>query len=185
MKQPKHSLTITAVLFGAVCGAEFFAVPHIAIAPAGRNWPREFIAVGVCLMPVLWSGYLLSHCATRADRIIGAISAALALFCVAITIPHLVRARLTKGKHPCENQLALIQLSKTFWAQEQHKTTNDTPTWDDLCPYYIPYFREGVGLGPCLDGGTYTIGRIGELPTCSNAEHTEDFRRAYQRWHQR
>ena len=94
---------------------------------------------------------------------------------VAMIIPHFVRVRVTKAKPACISQLRQIQFAKTFWAQEQRKTTNDTPTWDDL----RPHFRDGPAPLRCPDGGAYTIGRIGESPTCSIAEHTEYLRRHY------
>ena len=47
------------------------------------------------------------------------------------------------------------------------KTSNDVPTWNDIAPHIsLPLMVESnSSLNP--DGGTYTIGRIDQLPTCS------------------
>ena len=73
----------------------------------------------------------------------------------------------------CVNYLWEIDAGKREWALEQHKTTNDTPTWEDLRPYLknSPY--------TCPNGGIYTIGRVGEMPTCSISNDTARFRAVY------
>lgn len=71
---------------------------------------------------------------------------------------------------PCVNNLMIIDMCKHNWANVNDKTTNDTPTWDDLKPElesYAIHYKWSNGLPVCPDGGTYTIGRIGESPTCS------------------
>jgi hypothetical protein len=91
---------------------------------------------------------------------------------VAMVIPHLVRSRVTTAKMPCIAGLNMIDAAKRQWAFSRKKTTNDAPTWDDLRPYFV-----GARLPlECHDGGVYAIGRIGELPSCSIAEHTEYWR---------
>src|SRR5258708_2396066 len=58
----------------------------------------------------------------------------------------------------CYNRLRQIDGAKQFWSDEHHKTTNDVPTWEDL--------RQHLGRTvplTCPNGGTYTLGRIGEL----------------------
>jgi hypothetical protein len=79
---------------------------------------------------------------------------------------HLViRARSTTASGACIFNLALIKAAKEQWALEHHKTTNDTPTWTDILPY--------LGSGPagqmpkCPSGGVYSVGRVGDPPTCS------------------
>jgi len=32
----------------------------------------------------------------------------------------------------CHNNLAQLEVFKLMWTSENHKTTNETPTWDDL-----------------------------------------------------
>jgi hypothetical protein len=75
---------------------------------------------------------------------------------------------------PCHENLVLIDLSKRMWASEGNKTTNDTPTWDDLRPYFPDWLTNNVnsmhwtnGRPVCPAGGIYTIGRVGEAPRCS------------------
>jgi hypothetical protein len=71
----------------------------------------------------------------------------------------------------CCSRLRQIESAKQDWAVEQHKTTNDMPTWSDLYPHlYMPHFTNrwfANGVPVCPDGGTYTLGRVGQSPTCS------------------
>lgn len=71
-----------------------------------------------------------------------------------------IAARSTKAANPCVNNLRQIEGAKQQWALENHKVTNDIPVWDDI----LPYLREKP---VCPDGGTYTLGRVGERSTCS------------------
>jgi hypothetical protein len=61
----------------------------------------------------------------------------------------------------CVYSLKAIAAAKEQWAFEQHKTTNDTPTWDDLRPYFSEHWHTACPRE------NYTIGRVGVLPTCS------------------
>ena len=72
-----------------------------------------------------------------------------------------------EGAH-CIVRLKMIDGSKETWMLEHHKTTNDVVTWDDIRPYLS---REGA-IPVCPRGGTYTLGRLRELPRCSVPEHT-------------
>lgn len=75
------------------------------------------------------------------------------------------------GMRPsCVANLRQLQGAKEMWTLEFHKTINDVPTWDDLRPYL-----HGQTL-PCPQHGTYALGRIGELPSCSIPEHTAQYR---------
>ena len=71
----------------------------------------------------------------------------------------------TKAENSCVNNLRLIDMDKGAWGLENHKTTNDAPTMEDLRPWI------GMGstdrLPTCPDGGIYTSGRLGQPPTCS------------------
>jgi hypothetical protein len=81
--------------------------------------------------------------------------------------------RLHKAKaviSPSEMNLHIIQLAKLEWMSENHKTTNDTPTWDDLRSYL--HSSAGLYGWPndrpiCPQGGTYTLGRVEDRPRCS------------------
>jgi hypothetical protein len=82
----------------------------------------------------------------------------------AIAIPNFVRARATAQENKCINNLHLIDSAKQQWALENHKQSADTPTAQDLEPY--------IGKFPvCPGGGVYTIGTVGEKPTCTIAGH--------------
>jgi membrane protein involved in colicin uptake len=78
-------------------------------------------------------------------------------------------AETVQRMNACINNLRLIDSAKQQWALENKKQATDTPVWDDLRPY--------LGHGPngempsCPDGGSYTIGTVGEKPTCSIPTH--------------
>ncbi len=70
----------------------------------------------------------------------------------------------------CVENLREIDSAKQQWALEQRKQITDTPIWKDLVPY-IGVGGKGYVLPICPDGGVYTIGSVGEKPTCSNPKH--------------
>ncbi|HEX5399756.1 MAG TPA: hypothetical protein VFY06_11995, partial [Verrucomicrobiae bacterium] len=82
----------------------------------------------------------------------------------AIAIPNFVKARSTSQQNACINNLRQIDAAKNEWALEKHKTATDVPTKENL----LPYLRSWP---VCPDGGTYTIGAVGEKPTCSIPGH--------------
>lgn len=69
-------------------------------------------------------------------------------------------------RNQCIANLRLIYAAKQAWALEKNKTDADTPTEEDL----LPYIKGGV-FPVCPSGGTYTIGSVGQVPTCSIAGH--------------
>ena len=64
--------------------------------------------------------------------------------------------------------------AKNEWALEHNAKSNDIVTIKDIRPYierernnsFIKLDAKG-NLPKCPSGGTYTIGKIGEPPTCS------------------
>jgi K+-sensing histidine kinase KdpD len=67
----------------------------------------------------------------------------------------------------CINNLRLLEAAKLQWAQQNGKQNTDTPTMEDLRPYFKPN-----GAPPmCPDGGAYTLGAMNEQPTCSIPGH--------------
>ena len=67
----------------------------------------------------------------------------------------------------CVNQLRMIDGAKQQWALVTGAGSNAVPTWDDIRPYLV---SGGLPKGEtlrCHSGGQYTIGRVGEPPTCS------------------
>ncbi len=80
----------------------------------------------------------------------------------AIAIPNFVKARATSQQNACINNLRQIDGAKNQWALEKGKKAGDVPTKEDL----LPFLRQWP---VCPAGGTYTIGAVGEPPTCSLA----------------
>jgi chromosome segregation ATPase len=69
-------------------------------------------------------------------------------------------------RNACINNLRQIDAAKQQWALENNKTAAAVPTVQDL----LPYFKNGI-FPVCPSGGTYTIGAVGEAPTCSVPGH--------------
>jgi hypothetical protein len=92
-------------------------------------------------------------------------------FCAAVAVllaPLLFRR--TSLKPVCVRHLQFIQGAKIRWMNENHKTLNDTPTWDDIkegLSGYAEQYGWKDGIPVCPRGGTYTIGKVGEYPKCS------------------
>jgi hypothetical protein len=72
----------------------------------------------------------------------------------------------------CIYNLKQIEGSKWCWMDENHKTTNDAPTWSDLVGTNL-YMRDRP---KCPHGGFYTIGKVGERASCSNTNDDEYYR---------
>jgi hypothetical protein len=69
----------------------------------------------------------------------------------------------------CVANLVSLDSAKQQWALEQRKQPSDTPTINELLPYFGN--TEGLYMPICPDGGTYTIGSVGEKPTCTDPKH--------------
>ena len=82
----------------------------------------------------------------------------------AIAIPNFVKARTTSQQNACLNNLRQLDAAKQQWALENGKKSTDVPTKKDL----LPFLRHWP---VCPAGGTYTIGSVGEPPTCSIPGH--------------
>jgi hypothetical protein len=80
--------------------------------------------------------------------------------------------RSTPSQNSCINVLRQLDGAKGQWAMENQKTANDVPSWSDLAPYCRP------DLVHCPQGGTYTLGRVGGLDTCSVPEHARIWKEA-------
>jgi len=107
-------------------------------------------------------------------KIIAALIFAVLIFCAAVFLYVFQSVFLTREpptqKAYCVNYLKELEYAKEYWATENSKTTNDTPTWEDLRPYL-----KGSPF-KCPNGGTYTIGRVGELPSCSISNDTAKYK---------
>src|SRR5690348_10660569 len=73
-----------------------------------------------------------------------------------------IRSRRTSATMPCLENLRQIQLAKDHWASDHDKTEQDSPTWDDIRPYFPAYWTNGEPI--CPNRGRYTIGRVEDKP---------------------
>jgi hypothetical protein len=96
------------------------------------------------------------------------------IFFAILAIPNFVRYPSTSPANACINNLRQIDIAKNQWALEHNAKSNDVVTINDIRPYierernnpYIKLDAKG-NLPKCPSGGIYTIGKIGEPPTCS------------------
>jgi len=88
---------------------------------------------------------------------------------MAIAIPNFVRARDISMQNACINNLRQIDAAKNEWALENNKTNGAPVTAADIKPF-VKLDASG-NLPKCPAGGTYTIGPVGTVPTCSVSEH--------------
>ncbi len=92
-----------------------------------------------------------------------------------IAIPNFVREPRTSPANACINNLREIGRAKEQWAIEHNAKTNDVVTLNDIKPFLVPYGEPNGfikldakgNLPKCPAGGIYSIGKIGESPTCS------------------
>jgi hypothetical protein len=97
---------------------------------------------------------------------------ALALAYIAISGTRwILRARTQTALSSCIAHLKQIDGAKATWALEHQKKAEDIPKDSDLFGSDA-YIRDKP---KCPRGGTYTIGRVGEWPRCTVAEHNFDF----------
>jgi hypothetical protein len=85
-------------------------------------------------------------------------------FFVFAWMPNYVRGG-TSPANTCINNLRQIEAAKEEWAMVNGKTNCDVVTTIDITPYI--QLNSNSQIPGCPAGGIYTIGRIGELPTCS------------------
>jgi len=91
-----------------------------------------------------------------------------------VAIPNFVREPYTSPANACINKLRQIDAAKNEWALEHNAKSNDVVTVNDIRPYierernnpFIKLDAKG-NLPKCPSGGIYSIGKIGEPPTCS------------------
>ena len=88
---------------------------------------------------------------------------------MAIAIPNFVKARDMAQTNMCINNLRQIDGAKNEWALENDKKAG-TPVTEADIKQYIKLDANG-NLPKCPAGGTYTIGKVGEPPTCSVPGH--------------
>ena len=92
-----------------------------------------------------------------------------------IILPNFVIPFSHSPANDCFNNLRAIDVAKNEWALVYNKSKSDTPTWEDIKRYIQEFARHESyikldpqsGLPKCPSGGTYSIGKVGEPPTCS------------------
>jgi len=164
--QPKTSalaiwglvLGILALLFLLLCLSPLFAIPGVICAHmAHARIKRSGGALG-------GQGIALAGLITNYVSI--GLSVFLLPLMMAIAIPNFVKARQTSQMNACINNLRMIDAAKNQWALENNKKVGDTPTENDLLPYF-----KNHQMPQCPAGGIYTIGAVGSNPTCSISGH--------------
>jgi len=96
-------------------------------------------------------------------------------FLVFVAIHNGVGEPRTSPANACINNLREIDAAKERWTQEHNAKPNDFVTLDEIKPYLVPYGQpngyirldDNGNLPKCPSGGVYTIGKVGEPPTCS------------------
>jgi hypothetical protein len=103
---------------------------------------------------------------------IGAVVVALLIFLVA---PGFV-SKPVQPHSLCRNCLYQIEMAKQMFAEEHGFMTNDTIVTDVvLTPAQLStnYIKHGFAGLHCPEGGTYSINKLSEDPTCSFATQNE------------
>jgi hypothetical protein len=78
-----------------------------------------------------------------------------------VALPAMAKAKAKAQGVACENNRRQLQIAKQLWAQDKSKSSQDTPTWDDLKPYL------GGANIKCPSDGEYELNSVGQQPTCS------------------
>ncbi|HEX7862690.1 MAG TPA: hypothetical protein VF773_20315 [Verrucomicrobiae bacterium] len=75
-------------------------------------------------------------------------------------------AEKSAKKGACINHLRQIDGAKEQWALEKRRKAGDAVEAADISPYLV---RDAIPV--CPAGGQYSLGNIGQLPTCSENGH--------------
>lgn len=84
----------------------------------------------------------------------------------AIAIPSFMRARSTATRYSCINNLRILDSAKDQWALEFNKQEGAAVVEKEVLQYI-----KGSRMPICPQGGRYTLGVIGQPPTCSHPGH--------------
>ena len=148
-----------AVVLLLACISPLFAIPAVICGHMAHSRIKRS------------AGGLSGQGMASAGLITGYISIALSLILVPLMLafawPNFVKARRTTQTNMCIVNLRMIDSAKQSLALEKKLTPEETPTGDDLGPYLGRKFNRMI----CPDGGTYSINKIGEAPTCSIPTH--------------
>ncbi len=97
------------------------------------------------------------------------LSIAVVLIGLGVIIPTLADRPLAAPNNTCIMQLRQIDGAKQQWASVNHETSGPV-IWSDILPY-LWRDPKSTNTPQCPKGGSYTLGSIGELPTCSVEGH--------------
>ncbi len=167
------SLAIWSLVLGClglglmfICIGPLFALPAVI---CGHMAYKRIKASG---------GLLSGQGLALAGLITGYVSIGLSLLIIPllfmISLPNFNKARQgAQGNrqgaqgNTCINNLRRIDAAKQTCAMEKKLSADDTPSAEDLRPYLGQAFE----TLKCPQGGTYSIGRIGDPPSCTVLQH--------------
>jgi hypothetical protein len=116
-----------------------------------------WLALGITLA-ILWLG--------RKRLVYAVAGASVFLLLAGMSIPSFIPARPASQRNACIANLKSLQEAKLTWAKVNGKTSADLPTEADLMNTNSP--DNVIRHWPiCPGGGKYTIGSVGERPTCT------------------
>ena len=84
----------------------------------------------------------------------------------AVAAEHTKAAERSARKGTCINNLRQLDGAKEQWALESRRNAGDAVEVADISPYLV-----WKSLPTCPAGGLYSLGKIGEFPTCSENGH--------------
>jgi hypothetical protein len=162
-KPKTNGLAIASLALGILsvllCGVGIvFAIPGLICGIMGMNRVKNSGGTeqghGLALTGTVMSGVSLALL-----PVIGLLAA--------IAIPNFVKARQSSQRAACVSNLHSIDDAKATWALENRKTDGTEPADSDL---FGPakYLREKP---TCPAGGSYSLGPVGERPTCTVPGH--------------
>lgn len=79
-----------------------------------------------------------------------------------IAVPAWVKSRENSRKSACLSNMQKIEQAKDIWAMENRMSSGATVTETDIAPQFIKGY-----MPPCPGSGTYTIGLVGDQPSCT------------------
>jgi hypothetical protein len=156
-------MRIIKFIVGICC---FVAALNLGLcALGGFGWP-----FAICALGFAGAGWFLiskrkSPMSKKSRVLIFLTICLLGGFTVAFMIPSFVAAKYERSSNACVNNLRQIDAAKQQWALENGKTNGTVVTENDIKPYMM--LNSKGEIPKCPQGGIYTIGRVGENPTCS------------------
>ena len=82
---------------------------------------------------------------------------------LSVAVPQWMQARENARQKTCVGNLRQISDAKDQWAMQNGKADGAAVVEADIWPDYI----KGNAFPSCPTNGTYTLGAVGETPTCT------------------